>query len=674
MLSVVVICALGLYLYLASKIFYEDKTLLIYELNQTNVRTFGGEVEMNLKSILDQMRIWAQQGNPQIEDDSSWIRVGWIERGPQGQLQTKSVKTWPKTLEFFGKNETFLDQIRTAFPIPFDQVIHSGTWVRNVTMAPKAEGEQVVPMMTIAMAVQRGPQTPDAVIFADVKLDPILGMFSHMGIAKTYLVDSEGYPLATPDQKELVNPNRLDSDPLIFAASQSKVRSEVRKFEQGKSSYLGSFYRLEVPGMVVASKVELQEAYSAAAVLVRKSALYALMVVTAAFLIALIFSYTLTSPIQRLVEATRQIAQGNFNLAVPVSSRDELAVLATSFNTMTRDLRSSREQLEEYSRDLEKKVADRTLAMREAQDALIRTTRLASVGEVAGRAAHEVLNPLTNISTRLEKIRNQGTTQEGQDLALFGQIIEAWEKELKAAGASGEAFWKSLSGPSQAFAGKTLLEEDVENLAAIRRDLSARREELRASVEFLLKESDRISKIVNGMRQLTRVGATRKLLGVHAIVDETLAAMNDLFHKNGIQIGKGYCEGTPQILVDHDEFLQVISNLFRNSLQAIQEARRNSAPLGDPARIWITTQVVPSERGPLLRLRIYDNGPGIPQANANLVFEPTFTTKSTEEGTGLGLSICRRFIRAWDGEITLEKSTPGVETAFLVELPEGERV
>ena len=115
-----------------------------------------------------------------------------------------------------------------------------------------------------------------------------------------------------------------------------------------------------------------------------------------------------------------------FHEPVRVNSRDEMALLATSFNKMTVDLRSSRAEIEEYSRTLEKKVADRTakleaqnVAIRETQEALVRTTRLASVGEVAGRAAHEVLNPLTNIMARLEKIRLQGraTGQPGFEAA-----------------------------------------------------------------------------------------------------------------------------------------------------------------------------------------------------------------------------------------------------------------
>src|SRR6185437_11734098 len=252
-------------------------------------------------------------------------------------------------------------------------------------------------------------------------------------------------------------------------------------FTEGDESYLGSFYKVGVGGLVVESKIDSGEAFTAARLLVRKSLLYALIVITAAFLISLFFSHSLTEPIEKLVEATRRIAQGDFNRLVTVSSGDELAVLADSFNTMTVDLKSSREQIEEYSRTLEDKVADRTakleaqnIAIRETQEALVRTTRLASVGEIAGRAAHEVLNPLTSIATRLEKIRNQDLSRESQDLGLLREIAEAWAKSFKEGGS--EALLKSLSTESKAHPGKTLLEEDLLNLEGVANDAFSRSE------------------------------------------------------------------------------------------------------------------------------------------------------------------------------------------------------
>ena len=88
--------------------------------------------------------------------------------------------------------------------------------------------------------------------------------------------------------------------------------------------------------------------------------------------------------------------------------------MAASFNHMIVDLKESREQLEQINLELEDKVKESThqlekqnQAVKEAQEALLRTTRLAAVGEIAGRAAHEVLNPLTSILSRVQRVKDK---------------------------------------------------------------------------------------------------------------------------------------------------------------------------------------------------------------------------------------------------------------------------
>lgn len=678
-LSTVVILAVALYLYLASKIFYEDKTLLIYELNQTNVQTLGSDVETYLKRVLDKLRTVAVLGVSSqqdldrvlpimIGDDEGFIRIGVFQPDSAGLLQNQTLASWNDPLKIYSKDATYLDEVHRVFPVPVDKVTADGTWVKNVTLP----GEESPPIMTVAIAL-KDTLGVTRIVYADLTLDHLAKAFSREGVAKTYLIDSDAGVLV---RSEGGHPTEdLRGDPLLAAARNSKVRSEVRKFEDGDRTYLGSFFKVGVAGIVVGSKIESGEAFTAARLLVRKSLLYALIVITAAFLVALFLSHSITEPIERLVMATEQVAKGDFEQQVRITSRDEISVLAKSFNTMTIHLKYSRKEIEEYSKTLEKKVADRTakleaqtVAIRETQEALVRTTRLASVGEVAGRAAHEVLNPLTNITARLEKIRTQDIQRDNQDLKLLQEITEAWSKSFREGG--GPALLMALSGNSTAHPGKTLLEEDLMNLGDVAKDSLAQVASRQSDVDFLLKECGRISKIVNGMRQLTRVSGSRRQVGVHDLLNEALSSMGDLFSKNDIQIEKSLFSGSPSIYADHDELLQVLSNLFRNSMQAIQEHRRTNGSPKNPAKISVATAVVNGGPTARVQIRIGDNGPGVASGDREQIFEPTFTTKSIEEGTGLGLSIARRFIRAHEGEIILEKSEPGVETVFLIELPE----
>src|SRR5690606_6111621 len=163
---------------------------------------------------------------------------------------------------------------------------------------------------------------------------------------------------------------------------------------------------------------------------------------------------------------------------------------------------------ENHRRELELKVKERTAQLEqektkaaEAQEALIRTTRLASLGELAGVAAHEVLNPVNNINVRLERIRAELTGAQKEDIGLLGEIVSGWEKTYREKG------WSGLQEDlhREANDGRALIEEDLDNLRGIQRDLLARLETRKQDFEFLSGEITRITKIVNNMRSLARV-------------------------------------------------------------------------------------------------------------------------------------------------------------------------
>lgn len=656
-LSVVVCAAVAVYLYLASKIFYEDKTLLVYELNQNNVRVLAKELDTHLENLIKQGKLFADlAGNSEkisafeaVKDEAIFEIRFTANDGKTTKL------TWPEALRPFQMSADELASIYAGV----DRNAAKSIVLKSFFTS--AKGDQTrPPLLLIQQKIGSG------LVTMLTRADLLTSTFVRSGIAHVYIFDREGNILFGGNDAQ--DGRR---DPLFTASKVGQLRSEVRQFDLDGKKYLGSWYRLDSVPLVAASRVEVGEAFAAARLLVRKSVIYAVIIVTVAFMIALVFSHTLTEPIHRMLEATYRIAKGDFSNLIHVRSHDELAVLAASFNAMTVDLKSSRSQIEEYSRDLENKVIDRTakleaqnVAIREAQDALIRTTRLASVGEVAGRAAHEVLNPLTNIVARLEKKKIKLKESGSDDVRILLEIATAWKRAYDNDGI--DALLQEFSKESSAYPGRKMLEEDLSNLAQISANFENSEKEFAKDVDFLLQESNRISKIVNGMRSLTRVSGNRKKIDVISVANDALNASLDVLNKAGIAFDgpKG-----DQIFInaDRDEVIQVLNNLVRNSMQALFNAA--SAPEGLAKRIWITAVQVESPAGKRCQIRVSDNGPGIAPENYENIFETSFTTKTVEEGTGLGLSIARRFIRAYDGELSVEKSLPYKETVFLIDLP-----
>jgi two-component system NtrC family sensor kinase len=119
----------------------------------------------------------------------------------------------------------------------------------------------------------------------------------------------------------------------------------------------------------------------------------------AVILLVILFFITSTiiDPLRGMVVATNKIAQGDLNHRVDVDFRDEIGQLAHSFNLMTENLKIANENLLQWGKTLEKRVEERTKELREMQDYLIRSEKLASLGKMAAGIAHEINNPLTSI-------------------------------------------------------------------------------------------------------------------------------------------------------------------------------------------------------------------------------------------------------------------------------------
>jgi signal transduction histidine kinase len=105
--------------------------------------------------------------------------------------------------------------------------------------------------------------------------------------------------------------------------------------------------------------------------------------------------------------------------------------------------------------------------------------------------------------------------------------------------------------------------------------------------------------------------------------------------------------------VDGDQFKRIFINLFKNSLQALQ----NGTVAG--GRVMVQSDV----RDGIIEISVQDNGPGIPHENMTRIFEPFFTTK--EKGAGLGLAIIHKIVTDHGGRIEI-RSAEGTSTTVVI--------
>ncbi len=152
----------------------------------------------------------------------------------------------------------------------------------------------------------------------------------------------------------------------------------------------------------------------------------ALAATTLGFAVWLFTRQHVIGPVAALVQATRRVARDQLELEVPVTWQGELGLLATSFNDMTRSLRTTKRQLDALMHDLERQVQERTAALQAAQDQLVRSEKLSSLGKLSASIAHEINNPLAGILTFAKLIvrtLEQGAPDEATRKALVKHLL-----------------------------------------------------------------------------------------------------------------------------------------------------------------------------------------------------------------------------------------------------------
>jgi len=281
-------------------------------------------------------------------------------------------------------------------------------------------------------------------------------------------------------------------------------------------------------------------------------------------------------------------------------------------------LNELRERTQELSRSLDD--------LRTAQDRLIQTEKLASLGQLTAGIAHEIKNPLNFVNNFS---------------ALSTELIDELNEVLKSAGIDEKA------------------REEIDELTHM----------LKGNLEKVVQHGKRADSIVKNMLLHSREGSgERRPADINAIVEESL---NLAYHgaraeKSGFNItlkreldpDAGMIDLYPQ------EITRVFLNLISNGFYAATKRKETAGDGFEP-----TLSAATKSLGSRVEIRIRDNGIGIPKDVKEKMFNPFFTTKPAGEGTGLGLSMSHDIVVKQHGGKIDVKTEPGVFTEFIITLP-----
>ena len=243
------------------------------------------------------------------------------------------------------------------------------------------------------------------------------------------------------------------------------------------------------------------------------------------------------------------------------------------------------------------------------------------------------------------------------DLQVFVVRDISRRKQLEAAlHARQEALNRALRLAAAAEMSSAVTHELRQPIAALRNYLHAcrhlaadesRHARLEETIGKALREAERADSVLRRLQDYFQAGTTRpEDLSPVPVVSETLAAQREYAERLGIELRMDLPRSLPRIRVDRTQFETVLLNLVGNAIDALVTL--------DPTRRKRIT-VSGKAEDEVVRFRIADSGPGIPQEVAGTLFEPFQTTRP--EGMGLGLTISRTLVAANGGQLRLDAST-----------------
>jgi len=270
-------------------------------------------------------------------------------------------------------------------------------------------------------------------------------------------------------------------------------------------------------------------------------------------------------------------------------------------------------KLEAAKQQVEKTLVD----LRQAQQQLIQSEKMASLGELTAGIAHEIQNPLNFVNN-------------------FSEVNDELIDEMNN-------------------------ENDITKIKAIVNDIKQNNEK----ISFHGKRADAIVKgMLEHSKQTTGV---KELTDINKLADEYLRlsyhGMRAKDKSFEVKIITDFDESIGKINVVSQDIGRVSLNLFNNAFYAVNEKKKTADESYQP-----TVSVVTKKINDKIEIKVEDNGNGIPQNIVEKIFQPFFTTKPTGQGTGLGLSLAYDIIKAHGGEIKVE-SRKGEGSVFTVLLP-----
>lgn len=358
------------------------------------------------------------------------------------------------------------------------------------------------------------------------------------------------------------------------------------------------------------------------------------------------FGERLLIRLRHLSDVMRRMSRGELEAKLEIAGNDEVTDMAGALEVFRQHaievqrlnlVEALATEVQDKNAELESTLDE----LRRTQEQVVTQEKLASLGALTAGVAHEIRNPLNFVNNFA---------------ALSVELIDELREELGLDGESGNGDGAGA-----------LAAADDEELGEIVDEILG---DLQLNISKVKEHGDRANRIVDGMLAHSRDEAGQiESIDINLLVDEyTKLAYHGMRGTDAtfnVTITREFDPDAGRVEGIARDLSRVVLNIVTNACQATQMRR------GEDGRGYSPTLLVATAGQPdAVRIRIRDNGTGIPDSIVRKIFDPFFTTKSGTQGTGLGLSICHEIVREHEGQLLVD-TEDGEYTEFTIILPRG---
>ncbi|TVQ99861.1 MAG: HAMP domain-containing protein [Spirochaetaceae bacterium] len=507
------------------------------------------------------------------------------------------------------------------------------------------------------------------------------------------LLDDAGNVLADSADNSIIFQNQLRRPEIQFAMNH-EVRG-VRRFDENTNQETMFLalppLDLEESVVIVRLSAPVDALLRESLVFLRYIALSILLGLVLAMVVALVNVRTIVGPVNELTVAATRVAEGDFSTRIEVRTRDELEVLANTFNSMAKELEKTVSTMQQQNVELDSMLSgmtDGALAVGKHGEILLVNREMRRLfpnlgrnltGEsldMAFREFPEIPGIVRDTVTAEEAITRESRVEIGDDFRIL-RIKSSLMRDHK---------------PDRPLMGVFLLIQDVtevRKLENIRSDFVANvTHELRTPLTLIsgfvetlqtwhtLTESDRtmalrvieleterLKRLINGLLSLSEIEniETRthwRPIPVDSEVHRVAAMVQPLVEEKRLRLTVS--TNTPNVMINGspDWFRQMLMNLVDNAIKYTPAA----------GNVAITTEQTKTT----VLITVSDSGIGIPAEDHQRIFDRFYRVSKVRgddtAGTGLGLTIVNDIVHELGGSVTLE-SCPGRGSSFTVAFP-----